>query len=364
MPPVFFYLTLRKLLNCVLQMKLKQVHIDSYKLFRGFDIDFCVDNRPLSIVVLAGINGNGKSTLLKYLLPKRISTNHTGTVNVLTDNGDESFQIPPSIGEYNRYKQVFDTILYFDAENVSQASGQLQREVLRYVDRVVYVEGKTSFEAYQEIQSLIDDVFADFHLQVRFKGIDENKQLVFVNGNGEAFGVDGLSDGEKQVLAKVFPLFAADMKGRVILMDEPESSLHPSWQGYLLPVLRRCAEANDCQFILATHSPQIISSAYKEEIRMLTRNAEGHVQAEYCVDGPYGWTVEKVLDEIQGVPMQRVPEIERRLEALRMAVRGNRYDTEPFKHELAELEALLGYSDRDLTLIRLEIIRRKKGQKS
>ena len=254
--------------------------------------------------------------------------------------------------------------MYFDAENVSQASGQLQREVLRYVDRVVYVEGKTSFEAYQEIQSLIDDVFADFHLQVRFKGIDENKQLVFVNGNGEAFGVDGLSDGEKQVLAKVFPLFAADMKGRVILMDEPESSLHPSWQGYLLPVLRRCAEANDCQFILATHSPQIISSAYREEIRMLTRNAEGHVQAEYCVDGSYGWTVEKVLDEIQEVLMQRVPEIERRLEALRMAVRGNRYDTEPFKHELAELEALLGYSDRDLTLIRLEIIRRKKGQKS
>ena len=97
---------------------------------------------------------------------------------------------------------------------------------------------------------------------------------------------------------------------------------------------------------------------------MLTRNAEGYVQAEYCVDGPYGWTVEKVLDEIQEVPMQRVPEIERRLEALRMAVRGNRYDTEPFKHELAELEALLGYSDRDLTLIRLEIIRRKKGQKS
>ena len=348
----------------VFLMKLKHVHIDSYKLFRDFDIDFCVDSRPLSIVVLAGINGNGKSTLLKYLLPKNFSTEHTGTVSVLTDSGDEMYHIPPTMGEYKPYKQAFDYISYFGTEDISRASGQLQREVLRYVDRFVYVEGKTSFEAYREIQKLIDDVFADFHLQVRFKGIDENKQLVFVNGNGETFSVDGLSDGEKQVLAKVFPLFAADMKGRVILMDEPESSLHPSWQGYLLPVLRRCAEANDCQFILATYSPQIISSAYREEIRMLTRNAGGHVQAEYCVDGPYGWTVEKVLDEIQGVPMQRVPEVERRLETLRMAVRENRCDTEAFRQELAELETLLGYSDRDLTLIRLEMIRRKKGQKS
>lgn len=344
-------------------MKLKHLHIDSYKLFHDFDMDFCADDTPLSIVVIAGVNGNGKSTLLKYLLPTNFSSSHTGKVSVSTDRGDESFQIPPSIGEYKRYKQAFDCISYFGTEDVSRASGQLEREVLKYVDRFVYVEGKTSFEAYRKIQALIDDVFADFHLQVRFKGIDANKHLVFVNGNGETFGVDGLSDGEKQVLAKVFPLFAADVKGRVILMDEPESSLHPSWQGYLLPVLRRCAEANDCQFILATHSPQIISSAHQEEIRMLTRNAEGHVQAECCVDGPYGWTVEKVLDEIQGVPIQRVPEIERRLEALRAAVREERYDTELFKQELSELETLLGHSDRDLTLIRLEIIRRKKGLK-
>lgn len=68
-----------------------------------------------------------------------------------------------------------------------------------------------------------------------------------------------------------------------------------------------------------------------------------------------------MLAEIQDVPIQRVPEIEQKLEALREAVRSNRYETEDFKHELLTLEALLGASDRDLILIRMEILRKKKG---
>ena len=197
----------------------------------------------------------------------------------MAEEGEKTFQIPPTITQDSEYRRVFASVLYFSANNVEKVSKQLEEKILKYVDRFVYVEGRTSFEAYREIQALIDDVFADFHLQARFKGIDANKHLVFVNQNGAEFGVDGLSDGERQVLAKVFPLFAADARGRVILMDEPEESLHPSWQSYLLPVLRRCAKGNDCQFVLATHSPQIISSAHREEVRLLTRDAEGRIQA-------------------------------------------------------------------------------------
>ena len=155
----------------VFLMKLKHVHIDSYKLFRDFDIDFCVDSR---------INGNGKSTLLKYLLPKNFSTNHAGTVSVLTDSGTETFHVPPTLGEYKQYKQAFDCISYFGTEDATRASGQLQREVLRYVDRFVYVEGKTSFEAYREIQKLIDDVFADFHLNSWFLSMETGRPLVWM----------------------------------------------------------------------------------------------------------------------------------------------------------------------------------------
>ena len=342
-------------------MKLKHIHIDSYKLFRDFDIDFCEGNDPLHIIVIAGINGIGKSTLLEYIRPKNMSSTHTGTIQVMMDEEDKTFVVPPSVSQYKAYKEAFSSVLYFGTNsNASTISQDLEKKIVRYVDQLVYEEGKTSFEAYGKIQALLDTVFADFHLQVRFKGLNADRQLRFVNGDGVEFGVAGLSDGEKQLLVKVFPLFMGDMKGRVILMDEPDSSLHPSWQAYLLPILRRCAEENDCQFLLATHSPQIISSAYQEEIRILTRDTDGTIRAEHCEEGPYGWTIEKVLDEIQNVPVQRVPEIEKRLEALRKAVRESQYNTELFQQEMKTLENLLGYSDSDLTLIRMEIMRKQK----
>ena len=343
-------------------MKLKHIHIDSHKLFHDFDIDFCDGNEPLRIVVIAGINGIGKSTVLEYIRPKNISSTHTGTIQVVMGGEDKAFDVPPSPFQYNAYREAFDSVSYFGANDTGRDSTDLEKKIVRYVDHLVYEEGKTSFEAYKRIQELLDIVFADFHLQVRFKGLNADRQLRFVNGEGAEFGVDGLSDGEKQLLVKVFPLFMGDMKGRVVLMDEPDSSLHPSWQSYLLPILRRCAEEKDSQFILATHSPQIISSAYQNEIRLLTRDADGFIRAKYCEDGPYGWTVEKVLDEIQHVPVRRVPEVEGRLDNLHKAIRENRYETEAFKEELKNMESLLGYSDPDLTLIRMEILRRRKNE--
>ena len=345
-------------------MKLKHIHIDDYKLFHDFDIDFCKGDEPLGIIVVTGVNGNGKSTLLDYIKPKQAAKNPAGKISVEVEGTDQVFEVPPRLTQWTAYQEAFRYVLYFSPGNTGKASQQLEKEILKYVDRFVYVEGKTSFEAYREIQALIDTIFANFHLQVRFKGIDADKHLVFINPNNEEFGVEGLSDGEKQLLAKVLPLFFADMKGRVVLMDEPESSLHPSWQSYLLPVLRRCVESQDCQFILTTHSPQIIAAAYKEEIRILTRREDGHVQTEHCGEGPYGWTVERVLDEIQKVPMQRVPEIENRLEELRKKIRLGQHETGEFTKEMKGLEALLGFSDPDLTLIRLEVARRKKGKKA
>ncbi|MFK5975864.1 MAG: AAA family ATPase [Sulfurovum sp.] len=49
-------------------MKLRSLHIEDYKLFKDFDIDFLdLDDKPLPIVVLAGVNGSGKSTLLEFI---------------------------------------------------------------------------------------------------------------------------------------------------------------------------------------------------------------------------------------------------------------------------------------------------------
>lgn len=340
-------------------MKIKHIHIDEYKVFHDFDIDFCLGGKLQNLIVVTGVNGNGKTTLFRDIISgTNVTEKPKSAITVQDDQGVNTFILPMQTSN-ERYTNDFSKVRFYEAGS-SSSIGQLQDQIISYVDKLVYEKGQRSYDAYAEIQRLIDDIFAGFDLQTRFKSINRDKKLIFENSKGKEFGIEGLSSGEQQILSKVFVLFTDDMKEHVILIDEPESSLHPSWQTRILPVLRRCAETNDCQIIVATQSPQVIASAHKDEIRFFVRDEEGNVKAELCSSNPYGWTVEKVLTEIQGVKSLRVPEIESKLIVLNNLLRENKYETEDFKEKLSELEGLLGYSDQDLVLIRMEVIRKKK----
>lgn len=340
-------------------MKLKHIHIDKYKVFKNFDIDFCLGNKPQNLIVISGVNGNGKTTLFRDIISGSVATKKPRSIiTVQDDDGIRTFTLP-TLSEDEKYTEDFSKVKFYPT-NTDISIEQLQDEILSYVDKFIYEKGKTSFDAYAEIQRLIDDIFKGFDLQIRFKGVSRDKKLIFINTTEEEFGIEGLSNGEKQILSKVFVLFTEDMKGNVILIDEPESSLHPSWQTRILSVLRRCSESNDCQIILATQSPQIIASAHKEEIRFFVRDDKGYVKAETCENNPYGWTVEKVLSEIQGVKYLRIPEVENKLAELKKLIWEGQHESVEFKQKLTAMEDMLGYSDPDLILIRMEVIRKKK----
>lgn len=88
-------------------MKLKHIHIDHYKLFDDFDIDFCVEDVPLPIVLIAGVNGTGKSTLLDYIRPKRWANKQTGEICIVNEGGEQVFQVPPTLVQDSEYQEFF-----------------------------------------------------------------------------------------------------------------------------------------------------------------------------------------------------------------------------------------------------------------
>jgi predicted ATP-binding protein involved in virulence len=49
-------------------MKIRSVHIDNYKIFQNFDIDFTHNGKAQNLIVIAGINGCGKTTLMREVL--------------------------------------------------------------------------------------------------------------------------------------------------------------------------------------------------------------------------------------------------------------------------------------------------------
>lgn len=77
-----------------------------------------------------------------------------------------------------------------------------------------------------------------------------------------AISSDALSAGEKQMLS--FICYNAFLKDNVIIIDEPELSLHVDWQRQIFRILK--SQGSNNQFIVATHSPFIYSKYPDKEV--------------------------------------------------------------------------------------------------
>ena len=118
-------------------------------------------------------------------------------------------------------------------------------------------------------------------------------------------GLQQLSDGVQCMIslagdlaarcAVLNPQFGADAPKQtpgIVMIDEIDLHLHPSWQQRVLPDLMRAFP--NTQFIVTTHSPQVLSTVRKEHIRILT--ASGTVISPE--DGTYGAESSRILEEV------------------------------------------------------------------
>lgn len=129
-----------------------------------------------------------------------------------------------------------------------------------------------------------------------------------VTKNDAELAINQLSDGEKNLLAMVGDLARRlaianpglddPLQGNgVILIDEIELHLHPKWQRMIIPGLVRTFP--NCQFIITTHSPQVLGEVKDGKIYRLA-NTELGVTAE--IVRTYGRDSNRILEDEMGVP--------------------------------------------------------------
>lgn len=117
--------------------------------------------------------------------------------------------------------------------------------------------------------------------------IERRPQRMTIERGGVRLDVAQLSDGEKCLLALAGDLarrmvlaapFAANPleQPAVVLIDEVELHLHPGLQRTILPRLR--AVFPKSQFIISTHSPQVLSSVRAENVRLLENFASKELE--------------------------------------------------------------------------------------
>lgn len=94
-------------------------------------------------------------------------------------------------------------------------------------------------------------------LQRKELSLNDSNEIVVTTQSGKTFGPDQLSSGEKQLLIIFGEALLQRRQPRVYIADEPELSLHLSWQESLVENL--LSLNSEAQIIFATHSPDIVS---------------------------------------------------------------------------------------------------------
>ena len=88
-------------------------------------------------------------------------------------------------------------------------------------------------------------------------------------------------------------------KPAILLIDEIENHLHPTWQRRVIPALLKHFPA--LQIFATTHSPFVVAGLKAGQVHLLKRDAEGRVTATTNTEDIIGWTADEILRTMMGV---------------------------------------------------------------
>lgn len=87
----------------------------------------------------------------------------------------------------------------------------------------------------------------------------KDKGIIIELKDGKSIPLTSLSSGEQHLLVLFYEvIFAQEKSTSLLMIDEPEISLHVSWQYKFVELLEKAASLSNCCAVIATHSPQIV----------------------------------------------------------------------------------------------------------
>jgi predicted ATP-binding protein involved in virulence len=164
--------------------------------------------------------------------------------------------------EQKRSRLMSAGLLEQDAANVQIPDQEDIGDLLNIILSVYVTDSKDKLEVYEELLERIE-VFKEVinkSKQFLYKTltIDRDDGLVFRTLDKHTLRPDDLSSGEQHEIVLLYELLFKMQPNSLILIDEPELSLHVAWQQQFLQDLQRITDVVPFDVLIATHSPQII----------------------------------------------------------------------------------------------------------
>ena len=249
-----------------------------------------------NINIVVGQNGFGKTTMLNLIravlmkddktirqlkakvhINTQITNRETGesSLGELYCDGKQVVHKPP-FGGYDSQSCFY----YVNTFDVPASKKSSLSQLGLTLDQVLYQRNPEVFSFSDYRLSMLKDLRAAMHKQERIDkffdlinslflmtgktiDIDDKNRVIFRKGQ-QIIDMEKLSAGEKQILLLLFTLFLMEDRSTVLLLDEPEISLHIEWQDRLIQLM---LDLNpNCQIIMTTHSPNIFADGWEDKL--------------------------------------------------------------------------------------------------
>lgn len=160
----------------------------------------------------------------------------------------------------NKQQKLNEYGLYEINQKVLSYSQDDSKALLVYLNDL---EEKLSvFDDLLEKFELFTSILNDRRFSYKKISIDREKGFYFKTNKGKKLKLNQLSSGEQHEVVLLYELIFKTKPGILVLIDEPEISLHITWQKEFLEDLLKIVKLQNFQVLIATHSPSIINDRW------------------------------------------------------------------------------------------------------
>lgn len=195
------------------------------------------------------------------------------------------------------------------------------------------------FEAVTE-----EDSLEELKIIYKLKQYDlVNSANVIFHKQGVDITSEDLSSGEFAMLSTVLSISAAaNDPHTLVLLDEPELSLHPNWQMTLIDNLDRALANQVCHLLIATHSHMVVSDLpmKRSAVTQIEKDEKGEMNTTIISESTYGWSAEEVLLKVFKTATDRNRYFGERIGKLLEKMGNNTIKREEVSKELKELQEI------------------------
>jgi predicted ATP-binding protein involved in virulence len=163
-------------------------------------------------------------------------------------------------------------LLEQDAYGPEIAHANYDDENLRTVMNAVLGSTLQKFGVLDDLERRLSSLkaFLDKRFFPKALVLSRGEGMRFLSENGQEIRPRQLSSGEQQMMVLAYEILFRAKPNTLVIVDEPELSLHVLWQDSLIDDLTRMGDIAGLQFLMATHSPTILAE-HPELERALNR---------------------------------------------------------------------------------------------